>query len=641
MTGHSGNSTRSRARARTTGIVSLAVVLLGVAILGGAMGGAAAAPAGSASALPTFAALASPVAVAATPDAVLALSSASCATVYAVAANGAVSTFATLKSSLTKCPEGALAISPGLGNFPAGEVYVLQAGHLFEIPAGGSGTAVASALTLSNLSGSYDGLAFDYTGSFGYALLATGGKYGDVYAISPANQAHLIGAFGTTVEGPAVAPMSFGTVGGDLLIAGESHSEIYAMGPSGTGSVVTFASWPNSEAVSFVPTLACSFSTTGDAYFVADKSANAILAYPSSTFGAVRGSGLVLGEYKGLGSGLLSTAGATTSFLPLPGTLEGASYVACPVGVVQAVDLKAQHLDGSYVNLIGFDPVTRELVGVDPTNASSEIFLLNGQTGAFQQLVAVGLDPSSVTYNAQSNELIVADAGSGNLTLLDATSFAELGSISTGAGSEPVSVAFNAHNEKLYVANAQPTAPSLEVFSFANNLFPNQNQITPLGGIPIGVVVDPQDTNAYVAGNVLGVGTVWEFHVFNLVNTLSLAGTAASLAVSTLNTTGTLYVTLPSAGELALLGPGDLLTAYAAVPDPVGAAYDGANGFVFVASGNGDMYILDGTAIVASFPLGQNPGPLVYDPVSQLVYVAADVTVSSIDPRIILGGSSG
>ena len=615
-------------------VVGVVAALVLVAFLAVLSTPASASTARGVSPVVRFAAIPSPTAVAATSHELVALSGASCSTVYSVATNGSVSILATLVTSLTSCAESAIAISPGLGNFATGEVFVLLAGELFEVPAAGSSAPIAAALTLANLTRGNMGLAFDATGTFGYTLLAVGGSHGFVDEIDAASEVRSLGSFGVNVEGPAVAPTGFGTVGGELVVAQSFGSSVLAMDP--TGSVRPFASYGSpAEGISFVPTIACSFSTTGDAYFVADTSNNSLLAVPASTFGKVAGSGLILGEARGAGVGLLLTNGSTSRLLKISGNLEGASYVTCPAGIAKTVDLRAHGFNGTSLNIIGYDPATQELVGSDPTTAPSQIFLLNGTTTAFVQNVSTGLDPVAVAYNAQDDTLFVANTGSNNLTVLNATTFQELGSVSTGMNSSPVGVAYNPGNQKLYVADSGND--SVVVFSLANNVFPNQNQVLRLPGSPLGLVVNPRDGNVYVVGNASGTGTVWEIHAFKVVHTLSVGTDARSIAVN--NGTGTVYVTVFGSNELAFVAPGDTLTTDVALPGPIGVAFDSQRGLVFVDRADGNLSVLQGTTIIANYPFGADPGPLVYDPASDLVYGAADVTLFGLDPRIIIGGS--
>ncbi len=629
---NSGTSIEQRRAVVWAAAASLVIL----ALLSGAAGQVRAAPSNGGSVPYRFASVPSPNAVAATPTELLVLSASSCSTVYSVSPTGAVAPFASLLSSVKKCPEQAIAVSTGLGNFPAGIVYVLQQGSLFEIPAVGSSSAVAATLTLPNLSGGYAGLAFDYSGSFGYDLLAVGGTSGNVVAIDPANHLTPIGSFGTAVEGPSVAPYNFGSVAGELLAGTAGHSTVYAMSFSGT--VTSFAQWKDPEAVSFVPQLTCSYAGTGDAYFVADLSANALLALPSSAFSAVAGSALVLGEYHGEGVGLLAANGTTSSFLSLSGTLEGASYVACPLGVAQTIDLASHGFASSSLTPLGFDPATRQILGSDRASAPTRVFLLDGTSGAFVRNVTVGLYPSAATYNPKLNALYVANRGSDNLTLLNATTFASLGSIPTGAGSAPVGVVFNPSNEKLYVANAGNQ--TVTIYSLANNLFPNQKQVIPLSGTPRAIDYDPANNNIFLIGNATGGGIVWEIHAFAVVANLTLPAAPGGLAVNT--TSGLLYVTLPGLNEVAFVTPTDALASTVGVGNqPTGIAFDAYDGHLVVGNaGDGTFSVLEGTLVVDSYFVGANPSSLVYDPTDHLVYVAANVTLSGIDPRIILGTTS-
>ena len=613
------------------GVVALLVVVAVLAVVS--------VPAGASSAralspVLRFASIPSPTAVAASAHELVVLSGASCSTVYSVAGNGSVATFATLLTSLTSCPESAVAISPGLGNFPAGEVIVLLAGQLFEIPASGSVTPIAATMTLANLTRGNMGLTFDASGTFGYTLLAVGGSHGFVDEVDSTNQVRSLGSFGVNVEGPSVAPTGFGTVGGDLIVAQSFGAAVLAMDP--TGSVRSFASYgAPAEGISFVPTIACTYSTTGDAYFVADTSNNTLLAVAASTFGKVAGDGLVLGEARGAGVGLLLANGSTSRLLRIPGNLEGASYVSCPAGVAKTADLRTHGFNGTSLNIIGYDPATQELVGSDPTTAPSQIFLLNGTTTAFVQNVSTGLDPVAVAFDPEEDTLFIANTGSNNLTVLNATTLQPLGSVSTGANSSPVGVAFNSGNQKLYVADSGND--SIVVFSLANNMFPNQNQVIALPGTPLGLAVDPKDGNVYAVGNASGVGTVWEVHAFKLVHTLCVGTDARSLAVN--NGTGTVYVTVFGSNELALVAPGDTLTTTVAIPGPLGVAFDSQRGLVFVDRADGNLSVLRGTTLIATYVFGANPGPLVYDPAADLVFGAADVTIFGLDPRIIIGGT--
>ena len=657
--GGSGRFARSWYRSegmRKSLVLGIALSFLAVALLTGASGRASAAPSGGTSGTGVayqFASVPDPTAVAATPGHLLVLSG--CSAVYSVPAGGGTpSSIATLPHAPNKCPEGAMAISSGLGNYPADEVYVLVGSYLYMFPAGGGSVTYES--VPSNLSGAYAGLTFDYFGAFGYALLATGGHSGSVFSISPTGTPNWLGSVGTYVEGPTVTPSNFGTtVGGTLLMAAEGKSTLYSLAPN--GSVQTFGSWKNSEAVSVVPGLACTYSTSGDAYFVADSGDNALLGFSLSTLQSLSsvplvGQGLVLSEYKGLGVGLLNPGtGVTTPLVGLSGTLEGAAYVTCPVGIAQTFNPSTGNSVLTSPDLIGFDPASGQLVGADPTGAPNQVFFVYCavQGCSYNGTANVGNDPTAVAYDPQTDELFIANRGSNNLTILDASNptAPTLGSIPTGAA--PDAVVYSPTNNKLYEANYGNE--NVSVYSEPSNLFSNNIITLQPAGNPSGMVYDPLDGNTYVVGNADGIGTVWEIHAFAEVGSLSFsAGTpgvpsgsnATGIAVD--SSSGQLYVTLSAANTVAIVAPGfttgppTLVTTVPVGADPTGIAYDAYRDLVLVTNfEDSTIGILQGHTMVAVIPLGTDADPsiLVYDPVTQLVYVAANYSVP--DPRIILG----
>ena len=86
------------------------------------------------------------------------------------------------------------------------------------------------------------GIAFDSTGRFGHRLLVTAESRGrtTVLAVGCDGQVSMIAAGAPAMEGGiAVAPMTFGRFGGDLIAPDEGRGLVYAVDPSGT--VVTLA----------------------------------------------------------------------------------------------------------------------------------------------------------------------------------------------------------------------------------------------------------------------------------------------------------------------------------------------------------------------------------------------------------------
>ncbi len=645
-------------------MLGIAFSFLAVAFLAGGSGLASAAPSQGASGTSgsaLYATVPNPTAVAVTPTQLMVLSG--CSAVYSIASPGAAPVLvATLTGAPNKCPEGAIAISPGLGNYPAGQAYVLVGSSLYTIPAGTVNGARTGIAVPSNLSGTYAGLTFDYFGAFGYGLLATGGHNGNIYLISPGSPPAFtwLGSIGTYVEGPTVTPSNFGaTVDGTLLMAAEGKSTFYSFAPS--GGVQTFGSWKDSEAVSVVPQLACSY--TGYSYFVVDNADNALLGFSQATLQAassssIAGQALVLSEYKGVGVGLMNpTTGATSSLIPLSGTLEAAAYVTCAVGVTQTFDPATAPSGNSALtspDLIGYDPVNGQLVGADPGAPNQVFFVYCAAQGcAYKGAAPAGTDPAAVTYAPKDNALYVANNGSDSITVLDATNPttapAPVAPIANGAPQD--AIVYSPTNSKLYVASY--SSPTISVYSVPDNLFSNSLVSLQPAGHPYGMVYDPVGNDVYVVGNSGGTGIVWQIHAFEVVASLSfsaatLGGASGSnaTAIAVDSSTGLLYVTLSAANRVAIIAPGNssastpptLVGTVAVGTDPTGIAYNAANGLVFVSNyEDGTIGIIQGQTQVATIPLGPgaDPGMLVYDPVTQYVYVAANYAVP--DPRIILG----
>ncbi len=636
---------------------------------------------GGANQLPVLAKIRKPDAVAATPTQLLALSAANCGEVYAISPTGGVSDYATLPGASDHCSEQALAISPGFVGFGAGTSFVLQDGQLYAIPSGGgAGTMV---LQLPGLDGGTPGLTFDYSGSFGYELIATGGEQGNVFTILPNGSggysAYSLAQVGSNVEGPAVAPLGFGNYGGDLFLTGGQghHSAVYAVTP--TGSVSYFNQAQNPESVAFVPSLACSFSTTPDVYFVAATSQNAILAYGGSSFSAYAGSaGLLLSESEP-GISVLYSNGTLSPLFHVEGTHEGSSYVTCPVGITSVVNTPS--VSGSLFsssNVLGTDPAAFDgpaagaLVVTDGLRTTTTVTVINPASSQ-NVTVNVGTDPIGAAYDAGNGLLYVANNGSDNVSVIDGASLVPTGSISLPEGS-PSAISYDAAAQEVFVAeygtgdlyvlntSASCTAPCSRTVSL--NL-PNDGD----GHIafPTALAYDPVNQTVYGVGNVVddegSGGYVWgidsAFHVS--YQALDAANTAAAYALGGLavnSTSGELYVTVNSTTlvngspvnlpVLDFLDPGTLVTDVSvSLPSaPSGVAFNAATGTVYLPLDNGRLWVLDGSTganggqVLVTLVLGLDPGTPVYAELPgspNLVYVIADFTSPGKDPRIILG----
>ena len=128
----------------------------------------------------------------------------------------------------------------GHSSFQPDDLFVLQlkrAGGILRIDSAGIAHQFANVAAVDSL----NGIAFDQTGAFGYRLLVTGphANHTTVAAIDADGNVSVITTQAPTVEGGlAVAPSSFGKLGGDLIAPDELSGTIYAIAPDGASQVV-------------------------------------------------------------------------------------------------------------------------------------------------------------------------------------------------------------------------------------------------------------------------------------------------------------------------------------------------------------------------------------------------------------------
>lgn len=146
-----------------------------------------------------------------------------------------------------------IAVSPGLGGFPKGYIYVNSADWIFEISPDGT-RAQSFSQPLPGNSVMY--LAFDKVGTWGHQLLAVNGN-GIVWIIDPSGVASRVASLGDDMfpESITVAPLDFGVFGGFLLVSEEWGGKINAISPEPGHEVSILASFPGEplERILFVP----------------------------------------------------------------------------------------------------------------------------------------------------------------------------------------------------------------------------------------------------------------------------------------------------------------------------------------------------------------------------------------------------
>jgi hypothetical protein len=213
--------------------------------------------------------------------------------VDSISASGVVTPFATIPGNVGECKERYMAISPGLGGWAPTDIYLTDGTLVYKIPTGGGvGTLFT---TVPDCGYDHSGITFDHVGTtFGFDMIVTCDN-GIVARINPAGTVNEF-AFqaGTALEGPVVAPLTFGTFAGQILAANDDGGKVWAIKNDGTFTLAF--SWAGAESVHVIPPVPCPFATTGKAFFSALQQENQVVAFPTTDFVGFGGDVIVTSE---------------------------------------------------------------------------------------------------------------------------------------------------------------------------------------------------------------------------------------------------------------------------------------------------------------------------------------------------------
>lgn len=150
--------------------------------------------------------------------------------------------------------EVVVGVSLGQAGFPTADVYAgSQANSSIYHYANGGGTPSLFA-TLPSTAGVVRQIFFDPGSSFGGNMLVTTSS-GQIYKVDATGTPTLLANIGEDTEGMDIAPSSWGSYAGDLMVASEGSGSLRLVSPSGTVTVVNSrGSFPGAETVSAIPT---------------------------------------------------------------------------------------------------------------------------------------------------------------------------------------------------------------------------------------------------------------------------------------------------------------------------------------------------------------------------------------------------
>jgi hypothetical protein len=213
-----------------------------------------------------------------------------------VDSSGNVTLFANLPSPSPTpfCGEKEIAVAPpaSASATPAwtpGTIFVIRGKQIFRVSAG-SATLFT---TVTDCTDDESGITFDQVGTFGNNMIVTcqGGKVEKVLSNGTVG---LIADTAAFTRGPAVAPTTFGTYAGQILVADNDNSWVTAI--DNVGTITTeIVDWAGPEQLSVIPNPILPF-------YIAVVDLDKIYKFPSTDFTGLEGDVLVTSEI-GIGTG--------------------------------------------------------------------------------------------------------------------------------------------------------------------------------------------------------------------------------------------------------------------------------------------------------------------------------------------------
>jgi YVTN family beta-propeller protein len=207
--------------------------------------------------------------------------------------------------------------------------------------------------------------------------------------------------------------------------------------------------------------------------------------------------------------------------------------------------------------------------------------------------IGVGSSPQGIAYDSGKGEVFVANSGSDTVSVISDTSDTVVANISVGAGASPAGLAYDPAKGEVFVVDGEGS-PTVTVISDETNAV--VAEIRGAGGYyPTGIVYDSDKGEIFVANHNSTISVISDASD-TIVATVYVGHTPVGLAFDPAK--GEVFVTNPlsnyTSGKVAsgVSVISDVNNSVIAIvnvgggPNPEGLAYDPVKGEVFVADGN-------------------------------------------------------
>jgi YVTN family beta-propeller protein len=256
-----------------------------------------------------------------------------------------------------------------------------------------------------------------------------------------------------------------------------------------------------------------------------------------------------------------------------------------PEGVISSSEIKRTATTTFPIDVLSDFAVSRTQNRSAPRfyyadNFGNRLGIFDTSNNSFTATTPVGTRPRRLTFSPDGKKIYVVNAGSNTVSVVDVATFAVTNTITLPPGGNPYGIAVTSDGKRAYVAN-NVMQGTLVAIDTATNAIAGTAIV---GNNPVHVVINPDDTLAYVANS-----------------------GSSNLSVVDLQT-NTVNQTVPAGST----------------PSAVATSINGR--YIYVANNTamGTVTVLDGSKydFIKRIPVGANPVSMVRSPNGQFLFVA-------------------
>jgi len=266
-------------------------------------------------------------------------------------------------------------------------------------------------------------------------------------------------------------------------------------------------------------------------------------------------------------------------------------------------------------------------------DGNNTISVYNSSTGSFLLSVRTGIMPVSVAYDTRSNELIAADSGSNQISIVNMNARSEL---NVNVGPNPLSVLYDQLNNMIYVANSGSHYQMVTVVNATTDRTVGNISV---GFEPDGIAVDPVTGNLYVSSAINGTVSVVSPSNNSVIDTINVGDIPEGIVYD--EGINSIAVSVYGSSDVVIINPiSENVTSSTFVPFGPAQIADLGNGYLgvsdFVSS---NVTILNSAtgAIVSTVKVPSGPSGIAFDPKSGQIFVAdfAANAITILQPHFI------